>query len=68
MQVYAAALYVEADKARAELKRLQKAGFFSQGYTDDRVMEALVRGKFRKVMQIQMLRSASESQVIIPRG
>ena len=66
--MYAAALYVEADAARAELKRLQKEGFFSQGYTDDRVMEALILGKFRKVMQIQMLRSASESQVIIPRG
>ena len=61
--MYAAGLYVEADKARAELKRLQKEGFFRQGYTDDRVMEALVRSKFRKVMQIQMLRSASESQV-----
>ena len=63
LQVYAAALYVEADTARAELKRLQKEGFFSQGFTDDRVMEALMLGKFRKVMQIQMLRSASESQV-----
>ncbi|CAK0734256.1 hypothetical protein CVIRNUC_000405 [Coccomyxa viridis] len=62
LQVYAAALYVETDTARAELKRLQKEGFFSQGYTDDRIMEALILGKFRKVMQIQMLRSASESQ------
>ena len=61
--MYAAALYVETDTARAELKRLQKEGFFSQGYTDDRIMEGLILGKFRKVMQIQMLRSASESQV-----
>ena len=68
MQVYAAALYVEAETARAELKRLQKEGFFSQGYTDNRVMEALILGKFRKMMQIQMLRSASESQVTFPRG
>ena len=66
--MYAAALYVETDTARAELKRLQKEGFFSQGYTDDRIMEALILGKFRKVMQIQMLRSASESQVPYLRG
>ncbi len=45
MQVYAVALYVEADKTRAELQRLRAEGFFSEGYTDDRVMEALVQGR-----------------------
>ena len=44
-QVYAVALYVEADKAQAELQRLRAEGFFSKGYSDDRVMEALVKGR-----------------------
>ncbi len=39
------ALYVEAKQARAELQRLKAEGFFSEGYTDDRVMEALVQGR-----------------------
>ncbi|CAL5225572.1 g8414 [Coccomyxa viridis] len=62
VQVYAVALYVEAKQARAELQRLKAEGFFSEGYTDDRVMEALVQGRFRKALQIQMLRTASVSQ------
>ena len=39
------ALYVEADKAGAELQRLRAEGFFSEGYSDDRVMEALTQGR-----------------------
>ena len=44
-QVYAVALYVEADKAQTELQRLRAEGFFSKGYSDDRVMEALIQGR-----------------------
>ena len=43
--MYAVALYAEADEAQAELQRLRAEGFFSGGYTDDRVMEALVQGR-----------------------
>ncbi len=54
------ALYVEADVARKELRRLQDEGFFKrQGYTDDSLTAALNAGKFRKCLQIQMLRSAT---------
>ena len=45
MQVYTVALYVEADKAKAELRRLRAEGFFAKGYSDDLVMEALVAGR-----------------------
>ena len=50
MQVYAVALYVEADKAKAELQRLRAEGFFSQGYSDDRLMKALVKGRSADVI------------------
>ena len=56
MQVYEVALYVEADSAKAELQRLQAEGFFAQGYTDDRVMEALVRGRWA-ALQLHLKRS-----------
>ena len=39
------ALYVEAEQAGAELQRLRAEGFFTKGYSDDRVMEALVQGR-----------------------
>lgn len=45
VQVYAVALYVEAEQAGAELQRLRAEGFFNKGYSDDRVMEALVQGR-----------------------
>ena len=51
MQIYAVALYVEADKAKAELQRLRAEGFFAKGYSDDRVMEALVAGRSGQVEQ-----------------
>jgi len=50
MQVYAVALYVEADKAKTELERLRAEGFFSEGYSDDRVMKALVKGRSADVI------------------
>ena len=54
------ALYVETAVARKELRRLQDEGFFKgQGYTDDSLTAALNAGRFRKCLQIQMLRSAS---------
>lgn len=60
LQVYAVALYVEALVARKELRRLQHEGFFKkEGYTDDTLTSALNMGRFRKCLQIQMLRSAS---------
>lgn len=63
LQVYAVAVYVEAETARQELKRLQAEGFFSkEGYTTDRLTAALNVGKFRKCLDIRMLRSASVSQ------
>lgn len=58
--MYAVALYVEATVARKELRRLQDEGFFKgSGYTDDSLTAALNAGKFRKCLQIQMLRSAT---------
>lgn len=46
--------------ARRELRRLQDEGFFKgRGYTDDSLTAALSAGKFRKCLQIQMLRSAT---------
>ena len=53
-QVYAVALYVEADTARAELQRLRAEGFFSEGYSDDRVMEALLRGRSDSLVQLKI--------------
>lgn len=48
-QVYAAGLYVEAAPAKAELHRLRDEGFFDpEGYTADRIMEALAAGRFRQ--------------------
>ncbi|CAL8466934.1 g6470 [Coccomyxa elongata] len=54
---------VKASVARRELRRLQDEGFFKgRGYTDDSLTAALNAGKFRKCLQIQMLRSATVSQ------
>jgi hypothetical protein len=49
------ALYVETETARAELQRLKKEGFFKD-YSEDSLCAALSVGKFRKLLQIQLLR------------
>lgn len=59
MQVYAVALYVEADKAKAELQRLRAEGFFAKGYSDDRVMQALVAGRSGQVAVLRAVSSLS---------
>jgi hypothetical protein len=62
-QVYAAAIYVEAETARKELLRLQAEGFFDKkGFSVDSLTAALNVGRFRKCLDIRMLRSASVSQ------
>ena len=49
LQVYAAALYVEAEPATKELQRLQDEGFFEkEGYSTDRLTGALAAGRFRR--------------------
>ena len=61
LQLYSVALYVEEEPAIAELKRLQKAGFFKD-YTEDTLCQALLAGTFKKLLQIQLLRNVTYSQ------
>ena len=60
-QIYKVALYVETAPASAELKRLQKEGFFKD-FSDDTLCDAAAKGVFKKVLQIQLLRNVSVSQ------
>ncbi len=62
MQVYAAALYVEAGPARTELQRLRDEGFFEQeGFTTDRLTAALAAGRFRHACMHSTLTSQALS-------
>ena len=61
LQLYAVALYVEEDAASAELKRLDKKGFFKD-YSIDSLADGLIHGSFKKLLQIQLLRTVTYSQ------
>eukprot|EP00884_Botryococcus_braunii_P009435 jgi/Botrbrau1/18493/Bobra.0072s0072.1 len=61
VQIYRIALYVETESAKAELKRLQKEGFITD-FSEESLCKALSAGKFRKLLQIQFLRSVTLSQ------
>ena len=62
LQIYEVALYVEEKGARSEFLRLQKAGFFEQ-HDDETMCNALLEGKFNKLLQIRLLRSVTPSQL-----
>lgn len=53
VKVYAAALYVEAEKAAHELGVRSRGGFFD---TDDDYAQALADGAFVKMLQVQLVR------------
>jgi len=56
------AFYVEEKQARAEFKRLEEEGFF-KNQDHETFCRALVTGRFKKLLQIRLLRSVSPSQL-----
>lgn len=53
---------MEEESIRAEFRRLYKDGYFQQ--LDEKTLcKALLQGRFKKLLQIRLLRSVSSSQL-----
>ena len=53
---------MEEEGARAEFLRLSKAGFF-KNLNEETMCQALLQGKFSKLLQMRLLRSVTPSQL-----